>query len=192
MKKQFAIAFTLFLALAFADISSDHSETDDETFDEDSWTHYLIKGTNGLYGGFRQGFYHLRHPEMPPNCLTHEACQEFYFIYQFVEEGELWDLLPLLGKLAGIIDNMAECGFESILKDIDDFCKSDDGVCTQQAILDNLTQNLFQIISKINNFIEIAIEYPAYDTEEFYEQNYEIGKDFGSVIRFVYNFEKVE
>ena len=149
-------------------------------------THLLVSNFQGLYAGFRMGFYKQRTATDVPECLTHATCEEFFFIYNFAENAQLVDILPLVGKVASLVDDVASCGFEDVLFDIEKFSEEND--VSFPVILENLSKNLFQVISKMNEIMEITMAYPAEDPEEFYDQNMNLGKDVGSIIRYVYNF----
>ena len=182
----FATLCLCFLALASAGAMEERIENE-----EDTWTHYLYSGLHSFYSGFRVGFYKLREATVPENCLTDDTVQEAYFVYAFLDSPNLWDILPLIGKIAGIVDNFAECGLDEMLYDLDEFCvDSEEKPCEIDAVVEHLSQNVFQIVSKVNDLVEVSMTFPAYETEEFSDQNFDIGKDIGSIIRFVYAFER--
>ena len=56
----------------------------------------------------------------------------------------------------------------------------------------NVTQNMFVFIGRLTSFGEIMKEFPSNDVETFTDQMFQIGEDYGTCLRTLYDFHPVD
>ncbi len=84
-----------------------------------------------------------------------------------------------------IYTNLNECPIIQEVRDIEDYCAEDTTRCAGSSIIANIQKNMFGIMGKLTDLSSIIQELPSETADEFYTNMYQIGDDFGTVIRQV-------
>jgi len=180
MKQYLFVSFAILAVLASAQLSPE----DEEQVERD--VEWYIKSTKGFWTGYMSGFYG-KSTKLSSRCMDENTQQQLFEIFEFFDTGDVKLIFKFVTAAAGVINNFQECGFEEAFDDLTTFCNSHD--CSGETILKNLQTRLFQVIDKINNLIAVLPEFPSDSADEVYEQTYNIGKDIGSLINYVYGYQ---
>ena len=91
---------------------------------------------------------------------------------------------------AQIMENFGKCHLEGPAFDVLELCNTDAEACAPQKLLENLTKNMFVLVGKMTSMAETFKGFPATSRSDFKEQMMEVGDDFGTFGRVIFQFHK--
>ena len=96
-------------------------------------------------------------------------------------------IFQMATDISAVIANIDECGLQRSILDVEHFCATND--CTGNQILNNLTNNVFKIIDKINTFVSGATSLPGETEEIIYDTMESMGTSIGATLRLILNVQ---
>ena len=161
-------------------------------------TMWYVDGVKGLHEGFFKAFYKSSQGAQNDECLNDET------INNLITYGNiLADPLNIFSNIADvqgdfnifadgaeIIENFGKCHIEGPAFDVLHLCATDATACSPTKLLENLTKNMFVLVGKMTSMAETFKGFPATERDGFKEQMMEVGDDFGTFGRVIFQYHK--
>ena len=161
-------------------------------------TMWYVDGVKGLHEGFFKSFYKSSSGAADDECLNEET------VTNLITYGNiLADPLNIFSNIADIskdfnifadgteiLENLAKCHVEGPAFDVLHLCSTDASACAPAKLLENLTKNMFVLVGKMTSMAETFKGFPASTRGDFKEQMMEVGDDFGTFGRVIFQFHK--
>ena len=159
-------------------------------------TMWYVDGVKGLHEGFYKSFYKSSSGSKNDECLNDET------INNLITYGNIAaDPLNIFSNIANIqadfnifadgteiYENFGKCRLEGPTFDIIELCAKDATACAPTQLLENLTKNMFVLVGKITSMAETFKGFPAVGRDDFKEQMSEVGDDFGTFLRVIFQY----
>ena len=147
----------------------------------------------GFMQGFEQGLYNLRTFKLDAQCLGYASAMEVEDLYVEMTKGGigLFRTMNDMYQLQFMINKY--CLFDDVFHDLLAYCSK--GTCSFALISQNMLANFFKITASANDLAQTFKENAVtQDTtpEEIFGKNELVGKDIGTVIRAVINFDQTK
>ena len=156
---------------------------------QDSDAYYYIQGFKGLWQGYQAGFYKGAKKDMG-NCLSDKVIEDVMDIVEVVEHMDTSKIFNVFNQGMEVFNSFQSCSIQQSLDDITTFCSVHPTACTGQALMDNVTKNMFVLMGKATEVTTIIQEFPAETAAELYTQTSSLGNIVGTVLRLLSGFQQ--
>jgi hypothetical protein len=154
---------------------------------------WAVGGFKGYHEGFEKAFYKNNHTPKD-GCLDQETIDGFVKVSNPLAAMKhitsLSEDFTYFSDAAEVFENLSKCRFEGPAFDILHECAKDKTACTPSKFLENVTKNMFVLVGKMTSMAESFKGFPAKNTDDFAEQMSELGDDFGTFSRVMFNFHQ--
>ena len=193
-----------FAAIAAIAATSVVAAADDQTPEEKRQavvdkTNYVVDA----FKGFHEGFYKALYKETEAaagadECLNAETIDNMVTYvsalsdpkHMFSSIANAQEGFNVFAEGAEIFENIAKCRMEGPLFDIIHLCATEKDACLPSTIGENVTKNMFVLVGKCTSMTETFKGFPAKDKEAFKDQMSQVGDDFGTLLRVLFNYHK--
>ena len=107
----------------------------------------------------------------------------------FTDMANIQQDFNLFAEGAEIMENLSKCKFEGPAFDLLALCTKDPEACQMPKVLENLTKNMFVLVGKMTSLAETLQDFPQEEQSEYQEQMRELGDDFGTGLRVIFNYQ---
>ena len=158
---------------------------------------WYVDGVKGFYDGYYKSLYKRNMDSDMKKCLNEQTIQNMIKFGTILEHpmsifSNIQEDFNLFAEGSEIMTDLAECNFMGSFIDVKEFCSENADKCAFGSLAENLSKNMFVLIGKVTSLAEILKEFPAQSGDDFAEQMYQIGDNFGTLIRSVYDFKTAE
>lgn len=153
----------------------------------DSEAYYYIQGAKGLWTGYQAGFYKNTKKDIG-NCLNDRVIEDVMDIVTFFETFDTSKIMNIFGQGMEVFNSIQSCSIQQSFDDIVTFCDKHSESCNGQALMDNLTKNMFVLMGKITEATTILQDFPAKTAAELFLQTSSLGNIIGTILRVVSGF----
>ena len=157
---------------------------------------WYVDGVKGLHDGFFKAFYKSSSSPDQDQCLNDETINNLIVYGSLAADplnifSHITDVqkdFNIFADGAQIMENFSKCHIEGPAFDILHLCSTDDNACAPTKLLENLTKNMFVLVGKMTSMAETFKGFPATERDSFKEQMMEVGDDFGTFWRVVFQY----
>lgn len=101
--------------------------------------------------------------------MNEETIDSLFDIITFLENpSDFSKVMSLLSSGMNVLNGISACGAAESFKDIKEFCTEDPEKCSLQSFMDNVTSNLFVLMGKFSDVVDVLAVFPGETYEEIY------------------------